>query len=168
MTDAETEESGSGHQEHTADASEERITGESEAAGDSSELPGEDGAVDEGDSESLTAVMLYEGKQYVIRQGKVVVLPIAEKIYESQIVSSEILMAKCGKTILGTPFIEGASASLTGIWPQVRREVNFKRRRRKNSSKRTKGIRIYSMQYRVDDITVPGLENQPREAESTF
>ena len=109
----------------------------------------------------LSAVMLYQGKQYRIEEGKSVVLPTTKDFSEVKLFVSDILIAKQEQTIIGTPKIEGASASLSRHEPlRLRRETNFKRRRRKNSSKRTKGVRIYSMKCQVDEIVVPAFGSE--------
>ena len=163
MTDEEAAVDGTagGQQDAGAEFSDGIVTEEIDPA-DDSELPGEE------DADTLTAVMLYAGKQYVIRRGREIVLPAPKGFSDEEITVSDILLAKDEQTVVGTPLIEGASASLTRRGPlRLRRELNFKRRRRKNSSMRTKGVRIHSMRCRVDSINIPGLGSQGQEAENT-
>lgn len=121
------------------------------------------------DTPSLTAVMHYGGKQYVIHEGRDIVLPTQKNPTSIDFNSDQILMAKKeDKIVVGTPYINGASASLIHIGPvQIRREINFKRRRRKNSSKRTKGIRIYSIRCRVLEISIPEFVGKTEFVENT-
>lgn len=130
-------------------------------------LPDENSPADDQPDENATeddrlkAVMLYSGKQYVIQEGDLIVLPCQKEFFSDTITVSDILMATNGQTLLGTPRIEGATVHLIPESDvRVQREVNFKRRRRKNSSKRTKGVRKYSVKCRVSRIDVPGFDSQ--------
>lgn len=111
--------------------------------------------------ESLQAVMHYGGKQYVVREGETITLPSQKNFAADSSVVENVLMATGEKTILGTPQIEGATVQLK--WDnnvRLEREINFKRRRRKNSSKRTKGVRKYSMRCLVERIDVPAIHKK--------
>lgn len=123
----------------------------------------------ESDTPTLTAVMHYAGKQYVIHEGKDIVLPAQKDTSSINIYSDQILMAKKeDEIVVGTPYIDGAHASLIHRGTvQIRREINFKRRRRKNSSKRTKGVRIYSVRCKVLEISIPEFVGKPEFVENT-
>ncbi len=108
-----------------------------------------------------SAVMRFGDKQYVVYPGKDIELPAPKGFAESAIEVTEVMMATVGTpekngVVIGSPLIEGASVALQRIGEvKVRRELNFKRRRRKGSSKRTKGVRIHSMVCHVEAINLP-------------
>lgn len=138
-------------------------------------LPDENSPADEQPDENATedarlkAVMLYSGKQYVIQEGDSIILPCQKEFFSDSITVSDILMATNGQTLLGTPRIEGATVHLIPEFNvRVQREINFKRRRRKNSSKRTKGVRKYSVRCLVSQINVPGFDNEVIETENSI
>ena len=136
----------------TAQETSEAAAADSEGGHIRDSAPGNDAG------DSLTAVMRYRGKQFVIRTGQPVVLPSPREFQDQTIEVNEILMAKSERTVLGQPKIEGAFARLSKRGPvNSRRQISFKRRRRKGSSKRTKGFRTNSVTCSVDEIFVPGL-----------
>ena len=107
---------------------------------------------------SVMAVMRYGGKQFVIRSGQSVVLPSPREFPEQTIEVNDILMAMSERTVIGQPTVAGAYARLSVRGPvNSQRQISFKRRRRKSSSKRTKGFRTNSVTCCVDEIFVPGL-----------
>ena len=111
--------------------------------------------------EPLQAVMHYGGKQYVVREGETITLPSQKNFTGGSSIIENVLMATGETTIVGTPQIEGATVQLK--WDnnvRLEREINFKRRRRKNSSKRTKGVRKYSMRCLVERIDVPAIDKK--------
>lgn len=119
-------------------------------------LPEEDAAAVAGTA-GAWAVMRYEGKQYVAREGNIVDLPSPRNFESDAIEVGDILMAGGKKTIFGTPLIAGATVRLRPVSPVTsERGINFKRRRRKNTSKRTKGFRINSIRCEVEAIHIPG------------
>ena len=65
---------------------------------------------------------------------------------------------------IGTPLVDGAHVSLR-VFEHVRdkKVINFVRRRRKASSKRTKGHRQWLSVVKVEGIYGPGLESTSRE-----
>ena len=108
-----------------------------------------------------TAVILFGGKQYVISEDEEIVLPMPNDQTRRSIKTSKILMAKKDSSIIGEPFIEGAYARLIPVdFVLKTREINFKRRRRKNSSKRTRGLRKYSQRWLVKKVSIPSFENE--------
>ncbi|MCY4006530.1 MAG: bL21 family ribosomal protein [Rhodobacteraceae bacterium] len=116
---------------------------------------------DTADAPVRSAVMRFDDKQYVVYPGKDIELPAPKGFAESAIKVTEVMMVTVGTpenngVVIGNPLIEGASVALHRIGEiKVRRELNFKRRRRKGSSKRTKGVRIHSMVCHVEEITLP-------------
>lgn len=75
----------------------------------------------------------------------------------------DVLMVSGKSLLVGDPIVEGAVVELTVS--DVRRTpkvVNFKRRRRKHSSKRTKGHREVEYVLTVEGIKAPGLQAKAR------
>jgi large subunit ribosomal protein L21 len=102
----------------------------------------------------MFAVLKTGGKQYRVAQGDVLrVEKLAAEAGET-VQFNDILMV--GDTI-GTPFVEGAAVQATVI-DQIKGEktIHFVRRRRKHSSKRTKGHRQQLTLVRVTEILASG------------
>ena len=72
-----------------------------------------------------------------------------------------VLAAYCGdEVVLGSPTIEGATVGLESIGTRLGpKTISFKRRRRKSSSKVTRGGRQRISQFVVTAIDVPGHFN---------
>ena len=108
-----------------------------------------------GDTE-LTAVIRFAGKQFKVRSGSFFDACVPED--GEQRVVEDVLLASGDGTLLGSPTIDGAKVAL-----ELQREfrspktINFKRRRRKHSSKRTMGHRQNLSRFVVTSIDVPGL-----------
>ena len=108
-----------------------------------------------GDTE-LTAVIRFAGKQFKVRSGSFFDACVPEG-GEQQIVE-DVLLANGDGTVLGSPTIEGAKVALElQSTFRSRKTISFKRRRRKHSSKRTKGHRQNLSRYLVTSIDIPGL-----------
>ncbi len=107
-------------------------------------------------SRELTAVIRFAGKQFKVRSGTF--FDACLQVSGDQCVIDDVLLACNGDTVLGTPTIEGAQVALTlQSTFRSQKTINFKRRRRKHSSKRTKGQRQNLSRYLVTSIDVPGL-----------
>ena len=76
-------------------------------------------------------------------------------------IHTDVLLAMVGeKTIVGTPSIPGAYVTLElADIRRGKRVINFKRRRRKNSSKRTKGHKWLVFDFIVKTLVLPKPEN---------
>lgn len=108
-----------------------------------------------GDTE-LTAVIRFAGKQFKVRPGSFFDACVPED--GDQQVVEDVLLASGDSTVLGTPTIEGAKVALElESRFRSRKTISFKRRRRKHSSKRTKGQRQNLSRFVVTSIDIPGL-----------
>lgn len=109
----------------------------------------------------MFAVIKTGGKQYRVQAGDVLrVEKLAADAGES-IQFNEILMVGGEDApVIGAPMVAGAAVQATVI-DQIRGEkvINFKKRRRKHSSQRTKGHRQYLTLVRVTDILGSGAES---------
>lgn len=122
-------------------------------------------------TEQLKAVFRMGARQYCAGVGDLVSVPdfpTASKDpdetyrFETEI-RTDVLMVTGDRTIIGTPSIPGAQVTLelADVSPG-KRVINFKRRRRKHSSKRTKGHK-----WLVFDFIVKGLELPSSEIEAS-
>lgn len=102
----------------------------------------------------MFAVLKTGGKQYKVTSGDVLRVEKLVADAGETIQFNDILMV--GDTI-GAPFIAGAAVQATVI-DQIKGEktINFVRRRRKHSSKRTKGHRQKLTLVRVTEILASG------------
>ena len=104
----------------------------------------------------VTVVVRYCGKQMAVSLGGVI--KVDGPPYEEGVRIEEVLLATSDRTIVGNPTIDGAYVDLkfldSDLAPKV---INFKRRRRKSSSKRTKGYRSICSRYSVAAVNVPGM-----------
>ena len=108
-----------------------------------------------GDTE-LTAVIRFAGKQFKVRSGSFFDACVPEG--GDQRIVEDVLLANGDGTVLGSPTIDGAKVALE-LQSSFRSQktINFKRRRRKHSSKRTKGHRQSLSRFVVTSIDIPGL-----------
>ena len=104
----------------------------------------------------MFAVLKTGGKQYRVQAGDVLRVEKLAADAGDKIQFNEILMI--GETI-GTPLIEGAAVQAEVI-DQIKGEkvIHFVRRRRKHSSKRTKGHRQQLTLLRVTDLLEKGAD----------
>lgn len=105
----------------------------------------------------MFAVMKTGGKQYRVQSGDVLrVEKLAAEAGET-IQFNDVLMVGGETTIVGAPFVDGAAVQATVI-DQVKGEkvIHYVRRRRKHSSKRTKGHRQQLTVLRVTEILAEG------------
>lgn len=104
----------------------------------------------------MIAVMKTGGKQYKVQSGDVLrVEKLAAEAGET-IQFNEILMVGAS---VGTPFVAGAGVQAEVI-DQIKgpKTINFVKRRRKHSSKRTKGHRQKLTLVRIKDILEKGAD----------
>ena len=105
----------------------------------------------------MFAVLKTGGKQYRVSSGDVLrVQKLAADAGET-IQFNEVLMLGGDETVVGSPLIEGAAVQAEVI-DQVKGEklIHFVKRRRKHSSKRTKGHRQKLTLLRVTEILASG------------
>lgn len=108
-----------------------------------------------GDTE-LTAVIRFAGKQFKVRSGWYFDACVPEN--GDQQVVEDVLLASGDGTVLGSPTVDGAKVALELVGTyRSRKTISFKRRRRKHSSKRTKGQRQNMSRFVVTSIDIPGL-----------
>ena len=105
----------------------------------------------------MFAVLKTGGKQYKVAPGDILrVEKLAAEAGET-VQFNDILMVGGESTTVGAPLVADAGVQATVI-DQIRGEkvLNFVRRRRKHSSKRTKGHRQYLTLLRVTEILPTG------------
>lgn len=104
----------------------------------------------------MFAVLKTGGKQYKVASGDVLRVEKLAADAGETIQFNEILMV--GSTV-GAPFVQGAGVQAEVI-DQIKGEktINFVRRRRKHSSKRTKGHRQKLTLLRITDILESGAD----------
>ena len=105
----------------------------------------------------MYAIIRSGGKQYRVAQGDVVsverdALSHADK---EKVTFSEVLMVGGDQPQVGSPLVSGASVAAT-ILSENRGEkiIVFKKKRRKNHTKRTHGHRQDLVQLRIDSINI--------------
>ena len=104
----------------------------------------------------MFAVLKTGGKQYKVTSGDVLRVEKLAADAGETVQFNDILMV--GATV-GTPFVEGAGVQAEVV-DQIKGEktINFVRRRRKHSSKRTKGHRQQLTLVRVTEILESGAD----------
>jgi len=105
----------------------------------------------------MFAVLKTGGKQYKVQSGDVLRVEKLAADAGETIQFNDILMLGGDTTVLGTPTIAGAAVQATVI-DQIKGDkvINFVKRRRKHSSKRTKGHRQKLTLLRITDILADG------------
>jgi large subunit ribosomal protein L21 len=107
----------------------------------------------------MFAVMKTGGKQYRVQSGDVLrVEKLAAEAGET-VQFNDILMLGGDTTTVGAPLVDGAAVQAQVI-DQIKGEklIHFVKRRRKHSSKRTKGHRQQLTLLRVTDILASGAD----------
>ena len=104
----------------------------------------------------MFAVLKTGGKQYRVQEGDVLRVEKLQADAGDTIQFNEVLVV--GDQI-GAPFVQGAAVQATVI-DQIKGDkvIHFVRRRRKHSSKRTKGHRQQLTLVRITDILATGAE----------
>ena len=105
----------------------------------------------------MYAVMKTGGKQYRVKKGDVLRV---EKLHADEgesVQFNDILMVDGDDAKVGTPLVDGAAVQAE-VLSQMKgpKVIHFVRRRRKHSSKRTKGHRQELTEIRVTDILASG------------
>lgn len=105
----------------------------------------------------MFAVLKTGGKQYKVQSGDVLRVEKLAADAGETIQFNDVLMLGGDTTVLGTPTVAGAAVQATVI-DQIKGEklIHFVKRRRKHSSKRTKGHRQKLTLVRITDILAKG------------
>ena len=105
----------------------------------------------------MFAVIKTGGKQYKVASGDVVIVEKLAADAGETVQFNDVLMLGGDAVTVGTPMVAGAAVQAE-VLEQGRGEkvINFKKRRRKHSSKRLKGHRQYLTTVKVTDILASG------------
>ncbi|MGX9353940.1 50S ribosomal protein L21 [Roseobacteraceae bacterium S113] len=105
----------------------------------------------------MFAVLKTGGKQYKVSSGDVLRVEKLAADAGETVQFNEILMLGGDKTVVGAPLVDGAAVQAEVV-DQIKGEkvINFVRRRRKHSSKRTVGHRQQLTVLRVTEILASG------------
>ncbi|WP_010138995.1 50S ribosomal protein L21 [Oceanicola sp. S124] len=107
----------------------------------------------------MFAVLKTGGKQYKVQSGDLLRVEKLAADAGEKIQFNEILMLGGDSVTLGAPFVAGAAVQAEVI-DQVKGDkvINFVKRRRKHSSKRTKGHRQQLTLLKITDILAEGAD----------
>ncbi|GFE48326.1 hypothetical protein So717_00790 [Roseobacter cerasinus] len=107
----------------------------------------------------MFAVLKTGGKQYKVQSGDMLRVEKLAADAGETVQFNEILMLGGDKVVVGAPFVKDAGVQAEVV-DQVKGEkvINFVKRRRKHSSKRTKGHRQKLTLVKVTDILASGAE----------
>ena len=107
----------------------------------------------------MFAVLKTGGKQYKVQSGDILRVEKLAADAGETVQFNEILMLGGEKTVLGAPLVKDAGVQAEVV-DQIKGEktINFVKRRRKHSSKRTKGHRQKLTLIKVTDILASGAE----------
>ena len=107
----------------------------------------------------MFAVLKTGGKQYKVQSGDVLRVEKLAADAGEKIQFNDILMLGGDSTVVGAPFVDGAAVQADVI-DQIKGEktIKFVKRRRKHSSKRTRGHRQELTLVRISDILSSGAD----------
>ena len=107
----------------------------------------------------MFAVMKTGGKQYKVHSGDILRVEKLAADAGEKVQFNDILMLGGDKVVVGAPLVDGAAVQAEVV-DQIKGEkvINFVKRRRKHSSKRTKGHRQQLTLLRVTDILASGAD----------
>ena len=107
----------------------------------------------------MFAVVKTGGKQYKVQTGDILRVERLAANAGDKVQFNQILMLGGDKPVVGSPLIAGAAVQADVI-DQIKGEktIKFVKRRRKHSSKRTRGHRQYLTLVRVTDILATGAD----------
>ncbi len=107
----------------------------------------------------MFAVLKTGGKQYKVQAGDMLRVEKLAADAGETVQFNEILMLGGEKTVVGAPLVAGAGVQAEVV-DQIKGEkvINFVKRRRKHSSKRTKGHRQKLTLVKVTDILASGAD----------
>ena len=105
----------------------------------------------------MFAIIRSGGKQYRVAQGERILVErdVLGNVDDNKVTFGEVLMIGGDKPQVGAPTVSGASVSATVV-REARGEkiIVFKKKRRKNHTKRTHGHRQDLVQLRIDSINI--------------
>ncbi|RMG04557.1 MAG: 50S ribosomal protein L21 [Nitrospirae bacterium] len=105
----------------------------------------------------MYAVMETGGKQYRVMPGAVVrVEKLDAPEGESVDIDRVLLVSDEGKTVVGTPFVEGATVKATVLETSKARKVLVFKKKPRKGFKRLRGHRQYYTKLKIDDIVYGG------------
>ncbi len=107
----------------------------------------------------MFAVLKTGGKQYKVASGDTLQVEKLAADAGEKVQFNDILMLSGDKTVVGAPFVDGAAVQAEVV-DQIKGDkvIHFVKRRRKHSSKRTKGHRQQLTVLRVTDILEKGAD----------
>lgn len=107
----------------------------------------------------MFAVLKTGGKQYKVRSGDELRIEKLAAIAGETVQFNDVLMLGGDTTVIGAPFVEGAAVQAEVV-DVIKGEkvIHFVKRRRKHSSKRTKGHRQQLTVVRVTEILASGAD----------
>ncbi len=107
----------------------------------------------------MFAVVKTGGKQYKVQTGDILRVERLAANAGDKVQFNQILMLGGDKPVVGSPLVAGAAVQADVI-DQIKGEktIKFVKRRRKHSSKRTRGHRQYLTLVRVTDILTTGAD----------
>ena len=107
----------------------------------------------------MFAVVKTGGKQYKVQTGDILRVERLAANAGDKVQFNQILMLGGDKTVVGSPLVAGAAVQADVI-DQIKgkKTIKFVKRRRKHSSKRTRGHRQYLTLVRVTDILATGAD----------
>jgi len=105
----------------------------------------------------MFAVIKTGGKQYRVESGAELEIETLSAVAGDKVQFNDVLMLGGDSPVVGAPFVEGAAVQAEVV-EQKRGEkvIHFVKRRRKHSSKRTKGHRQNLTVVRITDILASG------------
>ena len=105
----------------------------------------------------MFAIIRSGGKQYRVAEGETVLVErdVLGNVEDNKITFGDVLMIGGDKPLLGAPTVSGASVVAT-VLRETRGEkiIVFRKKRRKNHTKRTHGHRQDVVELRIDSINV--------------
>ncbi|MCY3673348.1 MAG: 50S ribosomal protein L21 [Paracoccaceae bacterium] len=108
----------------------------------------------------VSAVFSYNGKQFPVKAGercKILDLEVPE--VGSELTVDTVMMGSGSESVMGNPYIPDAKIVLESLGLRTKKLISFKKRRRKHSSKTTRGYRQKSTLFMIKSIEIPGLPN---------
>lgn len=107
----------------------------------------------------MFAVMKTGGKQYKVRSGDELRIELLAATAGETIQFNDVMMIGGEDTVVGAPLIEGAAVQAEVVdMVKADKVITFVKRRRKHSSKRTRGHRQKLTLVRITEILTSGAD----------